>query len=50
MGSKAGGKEKSLRCISFVKGRDRIFLSFVSIRDRQSDGETCVGESRHEWR
>ena len=27
-----------------------MFLPFVSIRDRQIDGETCVEASGHEWR
>ena len=32
------------------RGRQRrIFFSFVSMRNRQSDGGTCVEESGHEW-
>ena len=31
----------------FVKRQRRV--SFVSMRDRQSDGERCVEESCHEW-
>lgn len=31
----------------FIKGQCRMFFSFVSVRDRQSDGETWVEQSGH---
>ena len=45
-----GNERKFLWCISFVQGiTQNVSFSFVSLRDRQGDEETCVGGSANVW-